>query len=143
MVDEETEPMSEEQIAEKLAQLVGTTPTPEEKQNVYTFLHNVAIADDTTKVGYLTGEEIGTPVHPIRTLKELALFCSDVANMSYYSNYLKAKSEIITSTSLSRDAKLISLAVLTKKEIAEVTKIKKKNKGWFKRKEPTAVTELT
>lgn len=106
------------------------------KQSIHTFLHNVAISKDTTKTGYLLDEEVGMPILPIRTYKELALFCSDVANMEYFSDYFNAKSEITTSSSLSRNAKLLSLAVLTKKEIADVSKPKKENKGWFKKKEP-------
>lgn len=134
MVGEEQQ-LTEDEIAERLASLVGTTPTPEEKQNVHTFLHNVAIAKDTTKTGFLTEEEIGMPLHPTRTYKELALFCEEVADMGYFSEYFRKKAEITTSTSLSRDAKLLTLAVIQKREIADVTKPPpKKNKGWFKPK---------
>lgn len=131
----EEENLTEDQIAERLADLVGTTPTPEEKQNIHTFLHNVAVAPDTTKTGYLGEEEIGMPVLPVRTYKELALFCSEIANMDYFSDYFRKKAEIVTSTSLSREAKLITLAVLQKKEISDVTKKpRKENRGWFKSK---------
>jgi len=139
---EQTE-MSEEQLAEQISKLVGTTPTAEEKQNVHTFLHNVAIAKDTTKLGYLKDEEIGMPLLPVRTLHELAVFCSNVADMDYFSDYLKAEAEITTSTSLSRNAKLVSLAVLQKKEVSDVTKPVKSNKGWFQKKEQKTATELT
>ena len=131
--------ISDEELAQKISQLVGTTPIPEEKINVHTFLHNVATAEDTTKLGYLVVDkdvnELGTPRFPMRTLKELELYCNDVANMGYYADYFKKKAEILTSTSLSRDAKLLSLAVLQKREIADTTKKMKVNKSWFKRKE--------
>lgn len=133
----EDDNMSEEQIAERLASLVGTTPTPEEKQNVHTFLHNVAIADDTTKVGFLSESELGVPTYPVRTYKELALFCGDIANMDYFQNYFTKKAEIMTSTSLSKNAKLINLAVLQKRQIEDVTKpARKASSSWFKKKEP-------
>ena len=75
------------------------------------------------------------PILPVRTYKELALFCSEVANMNYFSDYFLKKAEIATSTSLSKDAKLLSLAVMQRKEIADVTAApKKENKGWFKPK---------
>ena len=130
---EESEQISEEEIADRLASLVGTTPSPEEKQNVHTFLSNVAIAKDTTKTANLSIEELGIPVLPVRTYQELSLFCSEVANMDYFSDYLKKKGEIINATSLSKEAKLISLAVLQKREVADVSKPRKSNKGWFKR----------
>ena len=129
--------MSESEIAERLSALVGTTPSAEEKQNVHTFLHNVAVAKDTTKTGNLQIEELGMPTLPLRTYKELALFCEDIADMDYYANYFRRKGEILTSTSLSKDAKLITLAISTlqKREMADTTKPRKANRGWFKPKE--------
>lgn len=131
--------MSEDEMAEKLAQLVGGSAVPDEKQNVHTFLHNVAVSEDTTKTGYLRDDgdinELGVPAVPMRTLKELELFCRSVANMGYYAEYFRNKAEILTSTSLSRNAKLLDLAVVQRREVADVTKRRKPNKGWFKKKE--------
>ena len=137
----EQQPMSEDEIAERLASLVGTTPTAEDKQNVHTFLHNAAVAEDTTKTGNLSVEELGMPILPTRTYKELALFCREVANMDYFSDYFLKKSEILTSTSLSKEAKLVNLAVLQKRQIEDVTKPKRKpNKGWFTKKDNTEMS---
>jgi len=130
------ESLDEEEVAQRLAQLVGTAALPEEKYNVHTFLAKVAGSEDTTKLGFLTEEEIGLPKLPQRTYKELALFCSDVANMGYFGNYFAKKAEILTSTSLSRTGFLTKLAVLQRREIGDVTKKPKKNKGWFAPKEP-------
>ena len=126
--------ISAEEIEQEISDLMGTAPTADEKQNVHSFLFNVARADDTTKLGNLKEEEVGTPKLPIRTYKDLALFCKDVGNMAYFHDYFMAKSEIVTSTSLSKDAKLINLAVMQRKEIADVTKPKTENTGWFKKK---------
>ena len=127
--------MSAEEIEEQISQLVGSEPTSKGTQNVHSFLAGVASADDTTKLGNITAEEVGLPKLPIRTYKELALFCNDVGNMPYFQKYFLAKSEIMTSTSLSKDAKLINLAVVNRKEIADVSdKPLKENKGWFKKK---------
>jgi len=128
------EQITEAEIAERLAGLVGTTPSPEEKQNIHTFLHSVARAKDTSKTGNLGMEELGNPTLPLRTYHELALFCNDVANMEYYADYFKKKGEILTATSLSKEAKLLNLAVLQKREVEDVTKPKKINKGWFRPK---------
>jgi len=132
MVDEE---MTDEELSQKLAALIGTTPTQEEKHNVHTFLRDVVLTRDTTRVGYLKEEEIGLPRLPMRTYKELALFCDEVADMGYYADYFNKKAEILTSTSLSKDAKLLELAVVTRREVADVTKKRKKNKGWFRKKD--------
>lgn len=108
---------------------------PEEKHNSHKFLHDVLVTKDTTKVGYLKEEEVGLPKLPIRTLKELALFCEDIADMKEFADYFKKESEIVTSTSLSKDAKLLELAVITRRELADVTKKRKTNKGWFRKKD--------
>ena len=130
----QTEGMSAEEVEEQIAQLVGNVPDSQGTQNVHSFLSTVATSEDTTKLGNITAEEVGLPKLPVRTYKELALFCSDVGNMPYFNAYFLAKSEIMTSTSLSKDAKLINLAVMHRKEIADVTKPKMENKGWFKKK---------
>ena len=139
------EEMSESEIAERLSSLAGSTPSAEEKQNVHTFLHNVATAKDTTKTGFLGDEELGIPTLPLRTYKELELFCNEVANMDWYGEYFKKKGEILTATSLSKEAKLITLAIssLQKREMADVTKPRKQNKGWFKPKQNTQPEQPT
>lgn len=111
-------------------------PLPEEKHNVHSFLHKVATSDDTTKVGNLTDEEIGMPRLNLRTFKAIALDAEKILDNQFISDYYKAQGEIITSTSLSRGGKLINLAVLQKRQIEDVTKPKKENSGWFKKKEP-------
>ena len=127
--------LSEEELAEKIASLVGVTPVPEEKTNMYTFLTNIAIAEDTTKIGYLKEEELGMPTLPVRSDKSLALWSGEVMENPFFQNFFLKESEDTTSTSLSRDGFLAKLAVLQKKEIADVTKPKRENKGWFKPKE--------
>ena len=50
----------------------------------------------------------------------------------------KKQSEILTSTSLSKEAKLLELAVVSRREVADVTKKpRKENSSWFKRKKQT------
>lgn len=108
------------------------TPIPEGKNNVHTFLHNVATAEDTTKLGYLKDEEIGKLENPVRSFKFMALFADKIMNKPELSKFFNQRSEIATSTSLSRDAMLLKLAVTQKKELADITaKPRKENKGWF------------
>jgi len=104
------------------------------KQNVHSFFTDVIKTDDTTKTGNLNEDELGTAKLPVRTYKELELFCRDVAVDISFADYFKKMSEIQTSTSLSKDAILLRLSVTQKKELADVTpKEKKKNKGWFRK----------
>ncbi len=136
MADEQEQKpgMSEEELEDYIRSIAGSVPQPDEKHNVHTFLHNVATAQDTTKLGNLKEEEVGMPKLPLRTYKELALFSTEVANMPYFGEYFLKKSEILTSTSLSKDAKLVTLAVITRKEMADTTKRRTINKGWFGKK---------
>jgi len=137
MVEQE---MSDDEALRRIAEVMaGNAPTPEDKQSVHTFLHNVAIARDTTKLGYLRDDkeinELGTPRNPIRTYKGMALIASMIMGNDYFEDYFEKEAEILTATSLSRDAKLIELAILQRREIADVTKRKiTPNKGWFKKK---------
>lgn len=121
---------------EELKEILGYgSSVPEGKHNVHTFLHNVATADDTTKLGYLKDEEIGSMENPVRALKFLGAFAEDIMGKKELGDFFRTRAEIGTSTSLSRDAILIKLAVTQKKELADISKVasKKENKGWFKK----------
>lgn len=107
---------------------------PESKENVHTFLSKVVVQKDTTKLGNLKDEEVGEPKHSIRTYKELALIAEKIIGDNELRDYYNAKSEIITATSLSRNAKLLDLAVVQRRELNVKDGQKKVNKGWFKKK---------
>jgi len=108
----------------------------EGKQNMHSFFTKVIASDETIKTGNVTDEELGSPILPVRTYKELELFCTGVADDEEFGEFFAGMAEIQTSTSLSKDALLLKLAVTMKKELADVTPRKtKKNKGWFKRKD--------
>lgn len=134
MSDEQIEISDEER--ETIRNALGiSAPLPEEKQNIHKFLHDVATAEDTTKVGNLNEEELGMSELTLRANKELALISENIIGLDYFSDYFLKKGEIITATSLSKDAKLINLAVMQKRVIEDATKRRKENKGWFKPKE--------
>jgi hypothetical protein len=89
----------------------------EGKSNLHSFFTNVIKSSDTTKTGNLSTDELGMPQLPVRTYKELGMFCHEVADMDIFSTYFNKMSEIITSSSLSKDALLMKLAVTIKKEL--------------------------
>lgn len=108
----------------------------EGKSNVHSFFTNIIKSLNTTKTGYLNENELGLPKLPVRTLKELSVFCKDVADFPEMADYFDKSSENITSTSLSKDGILLKLSVTQKKEMADVSpKQNKENKGWFKKKD--------
>ena len=121
--------MSEKEAAEIVRQF------NEGKQNLHSFFTNIIMSEDTTKTGNLTTDELGTPVLPVRTYKELELFAKDVASEESWADYFKKMSEIHTSTSLSKDGLLVRRAVTIKKELSDMTPNKKKKGGFFKKKE--------
>ena len=129
----EEEEMTQEQ-AEDYVKSFGVAPIPEEKHGVHAFLHKVATATDTTKLGNLKEEEVGLAKLPLRTYKELSLFCKEIANMPYFSDYFEKKGEILTSTSLSKEALLLKLAVVIRREQSNILKAPRENKGWFTKK---------
>ena len=108
------------------------SPIPDQKHNVHNFLTKIINSTDTTKTGYLTGEEVGLAKFPLRSYKEMEInslcLCEDIE----LEDYMKKQSEILTSTSLSKEAKLINLAVEQRKEWRDTSKRSvTKNKGWF------------
>ena len=133
MTEEMTESESNE-LYQYLAQS-QSAPMPEEKYNVHTFLHRVATADDTTKVGNLSDAEVGTPKHPTRALKEFALIAGKIINNPFFEDYFSQEAEIVSSTSLSKEGFLVKQATTQTRQIADVTKKRMKNKGWFQKKE--------
>jgi len=133
--------MTPEEEEDYLQAMMGSLPGKEDRLNTHAFLTAVVKSKDTTRIGNLKEEEVGLPKLPLRTYKELSLFCKDVANMDYFSDYFDKKGQILTATSLSKDAKLIDLSVLQRREIKQGVRTASAgatNKGWFKKKEGTA-----
>lgn len=122
--------MSDE-ISEQQAEELVRQYMQGDKQSLYNFLNNVVKTPDTTKVGNLTMDELGTSKLPVRTYQELALFCNDIAGMKQMSDFFTKMGEIQLATGLSKDGFLIRAAITTKKELADVTPQRKKNPGWF------------
>lgn len=125
--------MSEELSEQQAEELVRGFA--ESKMTVPNFFNNVVKTLDSTKVGNVTQEELGMPKLPVRTYKELEVFCKDIACDDGWSEYFRKMAEIQLATGLSKDATLLKLVVTTKKELADVTPQKKANKGWFKSKD--------
>jgi hypothetical protein len=107
----------------------------ETKSNIHSFFTKVIQNPETIRIGNVTEEELGKPHIPIRTFKELELFSKDVCNDTSWADYFNKMAEIQTETSLSKEGLLLKLSVTQTKQLADVTPKKRKNSGWFKKKE--------
>jgi len=137
MAEEDEELTEEEQLALQSAIVKYGSPQAEVKHNTHTFLKEVLDTKDTSKVGFLSGDELGIPSHPVRVLKELALFSSKIIDNPFMNEYFITDAENTLATSLSREGFLDKLAVIQVKKNIDEQKIKNVNKSWFKKKEKT------
>lgn len=125
----------EEELLLKAAMANYGSPAQEEKNNVHTFLKHVVDSPDTTKLGNLEAQEVGFIKYPLRTMKDCALIAEKIIGNDYVKDYYNKKSEIVSAPSLSKDAKLISLAVVQRREIGDITRRRRPNAGWFRPKQ--------
>ena len=109
-------------------------PFPEAKHNVHTFLNNVLETKDTTKVGFLSETELGSPIHSVRAYKELALISNVIIGNPLFEKYFSVEGENTLASSLSRNGFLVKMAITQTRKIEDMTKPKGENKGWFKGK---------
>lgn len=133
------ESMSDEEALMKIAQAMkDNAPTQDEKHNVHTFLHDVIVAEDTTKTANLRIDkeidELGIPSYPVRAAKEMALVAEKIMGNEYFQNYFEKEAEITLATSLSREGFVVKQATISTKQVADITKRSKVNKGWFGKK---------
>lgn len=128
--------LSDLEIEKEIESLIGTTPRADDKANAHTFLTKVAEADDTTKTGNLNDTELGMLPSTQRSYKELALICGGIMDNKYFKDYFEKEAEILTSTSLSKNAKLIELAVIQRREFSRDgdKPPRKPSSSWFKKK---------
>lgn len=128
--------MSDEEAIMKIAAAMkDNAPSLDDKQSVHAFLHNVATAERTTKVGNLRDDkdlnELGLPSHNVRGALEMARIADKIMDNSFFKEYFLAEAEETLATSLSREGFLVRQATTSTKQVADVTKRRKINKGWF------------
>ena len=128
--------ISDEEALMKLANAMkGNEPSSEDKKSIFTFLDNVAKAEDTTKIGNLRDDkdmnELGNPSYTVRGAKDMALISEKIMDNDYFKEYFKLDAENTLATSLSREGFLIRQGTIQTKQVADITKRKKINKGWF------------
>lgn len=135
MTEQEQE-MTDEEALQKLASAMkDNAGSPEDRQNVHVFLHNVATADNTTKVGNLSIDkdfnELGYPEHTTRGTFQLIRISEKIMENDYFKDFFEAEAEDTLATSLSKEGFLVRQATTQTKQVADVTKRRTINKGWF------------
>ena len=125
----------EEAILKIAAAMKDNAPSSEDKQSVHAFLHNVATAEKTTKVGNLRDDkeinELGLPSHNVRGSLEMARISDKIMENPFFKEWFESEAEDTLATSLSREGFLVRQATTVTKNIADVTRRRKINKGWF------------
>jgi len=137
--EQDDDELTSEEILKLAQAMKDNVPTQDEKQNVHTFLHSVVIADDTRKIGNLKDDkefnELGLPTHTVRGSLEMARISDKIMDNDFFKSWFDAEAEETLATSLSRSGFLIKQATTTTKQVADATKRRKINKGWFKKTE--------
>jgi len=125
----------EEAILKIAAAMKDNAPSSEDKQSVHAFLHNVATAEKTTKVGNLRDDkeinELGLPSHNVRGSLEMARISDKIMENPFFKEWFESEAEDTLATSLSREGFLVRQATTVTKQISDITKRRKINKGWF------------
>ncbi len=130
------ESMSDEEALMAIAKAMKeNAPIQEEKHNVHEFLNRVVEAEDTTKIGNLEVDkeidELGIPIYSVRGAKDMALIADKIMENDYFKKYFEKEAENTLATSLSRKGFLIRQATTVTKQVADITKRRKINRGWF------------
>jgi len=100
------------------------SPPPISKDTVFKFFNKILDSKDSTKVGNLSLQELGSLRLSVRSYQEIALY-ADAEGLDKVAKYFKDKAEIIARTSMSKKGFWSQLFV---------TQIKKEQK--IKDKEP-------
>lgn len=109
------------------------SPSAEQKDNLYKFFRHILEVEDTTRIGKIRDEEIGLCKLGIRHYQEIASY-AEVEGLAKVAGYLIKKSQIITSTSMSRDGFWPQLFVTSIKREKKDKEPEKKKSHWFSKK---------
>jgi len=110
------------------------SPEPEKKENIFKFFREILTQKDTTRIGNLNSAELGITRLGARHYLESALY-AEAEGLDTVAAYLRNKSGIITSTSMSRKGFWPKLFVTQIKKEQKIVP-KEEKKGWFSKKTP-------
>lgn len=136
MEEESNNQISDEEALSRIAAAMkDNAPMQDEKVNIHTFLRDVVVTPDVTRVGNLRDDkdmnELGMPNYHVRGAKDMALISDKIMNNEFFTSYFQAEAQETLATSLSRTGFLVRQASMQTKQVVDATKRRKVNKGWF------------
>jgi hypothetical protein len=133
MVTQEEEELKrlDEELKELESGSYGS-PEPKLKDNIFRFFKEILFLKDTTRIGNLSGIELGATKLGTRHFKEIGLY-AHLEGLDKVADYLYARSEILTSTSMSKKGFWPKLFVTQIKKEQKIVP-KEEKKGWFNKK---------
>lgn len=139
MEEQTNQEMSDEEAIQKIAMAMkDNAPAQDEKINVHTFLRDVVVTPDATRVGNLRDDkdmnELGMGSYTVRGCKDMSLISGKIMNNNFFSGYFEQKAQDTLATSLSRGGFLVRQASVQTKQVVDATKRRKVNSGWFGKK---------
>jgi len=134
--NQQTDMMSDEEALQKIAAAMkDNAPAQDEKVNQHTFLRDVVVAPDVTRIGNLRDDkdmnELGLPSYHVRGSKSMALVSEKIMSNEFFRVFFETEAQNTLATSLSRSGFLVRQSGLQTKQISDSTPRKKINKGWF------------
>jgi len=139
MSDQQNQELTDEEAILQLAKAMkGTSSSQEEKHNVHTFLTKVVEADDVSKeskLGNLRDDkemnELGIPKWNVRGALKMARISSMLMDNDFFEKYFNEAAKETLATSLSREGFIIRQGTTQTKQVADITRRRKVNKGMF------------
>lgn len=138
MSEQEQEMSDEEVINQIVKTMKDNVPSEEEKHNTHSFLFNVVHTeslDKNKKIANLRNDEVldelGVPVWTVRGAGEMALISKLIMANEYFTQFFEGSIGDTLATSLSREGFLIRQGTTQTKQVADITRRRKINKGMF------------
>ncbi len=105
-------------------------PEAQKKEGIFKFFREILHIKDSTRVGNLKDSELGTTKLGVRHYQEVALY-AEAEKLDVVSKYLRAKANIITSTSMSRKGFFVQSIITNIKKEGKIKEPREEKKAWF------------
>lgn len=129
-IDDEIERLEEDLKKLESKDVSYGSPTSSQKDSLFKFFRDILTTKDTTRVGNLSADEVGSSEISVRGWKRIANYAS-MEGLNKVAEYFNSQSEIMTSSSMSKDGFWSKLTVTQIKKEQKVKEPKRENKRWF------------
>lgn len=131
VTDEEIEKLEEDLKKLESKDSSYGSPSASQKDNLFRFFRKILTTKDTTRIGNLKPEELGLSKLGVRHYQELANY-AEVEGLDLVKDYFMNRSNIVTSTSMSKKGFWSQLFVTNiKKQETKTLEAAKEKKKWF------------